>query len=144
MSKSKDGRPDIDRLFNQMMRPPDEEIAETGGETPSVAEHSVPTPTEPQMKKGEGAARPPKRVVDTEEKKGGDTKDGVCFGRQTLNKRGKAHASYWLDPIILLAIDRRSSNEKLRGLPGEKSMIVQRALEEYLAQELNELEMLGL
>lgn len=55
---------------------------------------------------------------------------------QALNKRGRAHASYWLTPEVLDALDVRSFYEKRAGRLGEKSEIVEAALREYLKEEL--------
>lgn len=147
------GRADVDMLFAQMM-----------GGAEREKEDTSPAPSLPQKREAQtgrtkagppvqaeppAQAEPPVQAETTVSQKksprkrgeaGRETSNMACFGRQTLNRRGKVHASYWLSPEILLAIDRRSSTEKLRGQPGEKSMIVERALEEYLSKELKEID----
>lgn len=80
---------------------------------------------------------------DTAVKNGGEAEDDAAdrpvefYRNQALNGAGKVHASFWLTPEVLGALELRSFLEKCRGNPGGKSELVENALRKYLEEELN-------
>lgn len=62
------------------------------------------------------------------------------FGGSKVNSNGRVHVSYWLDTRLVAAIDQRCARERLLGRTGEKSSVVESALAEYLAEELDKID----
>lgn len=62
------------------------------------------------------------------------------FGGSKANSNGRVHVSYWLDTRLVAAIDQRCARERLLGRTGEKSSVVESALAEYLAEELDKID----
>lgn len=85
-----------------------------------------------KLRKKPGQVQPEDKCTKADEDFVGDRYRG-----QTLNKRGKVHASFWLFPDTLEALELRSFLEKRNGKQGEKSEIVEAALQAYLKNELN-------
>lgn len=155
---AKNEKPSVEAMYARMFAPqaegePDGEIASNppAEKPPEKPPAKVPKHTQEAEQEGSGDSKAtetvesepkPKSRAKKPKDKAGDTAGGDAvqyFGRSALNKRGKVHVSYWVAPEIVAAIDRRCTKEKFMGRPGEKSGIVEAALENYLAEELDEL-----
>lgn len=152
------------RMFSGMAPPPAEKVGEQDnpspppkagqkaeGESPAQRPNVLEQTVEPEETPSAQADHGEKAAKKNAKPKGGGKRtrargnqssadDGFPVERyrgQVLNKRGKVHASFWMFPDTLEALELRSFLEKRRGNPGEKSEIVEAALRAYLKNELN-------
>lgn len=128
-------RPDADemfaRMFGQTKAEPAEQPTEEGDTAGGGA--AIVKPPAKGSKATEPAATPTASRATAKDAPG-------IFAGKPLNKKGKAHKSFFLDPKLIVAIDQRCIKEKAQGYPGQKSMVVEAALEQYLAEELKNIE----
>lgn len=149
-------KPNVDDLFARMFggtkpvedKPGGEDKEEnlpaqkTAAKPPAKAKEKVqPKPEEPA--EPQEVAEPPAQEPAPKAKRGRKpaAKTEIrYFGGSKVNSNGRVHVSYWLDTRLVAAIDQRCARERLLGRTGEKSSVVESALAEYLAEELDKID----
>ena len=149
-------KPNVDDLFARMFggtkpvednsdredREENPPAKKTAAKPPAKAKKKVqPKPEEPA--EPQEVAEPPAQEPAPKAKRGRKptAKTEIrYFGGSKVNSNGRVHASYWLDTRLVAAIDQRCARERLLGRTGEKSSVVESALAEYLAEELDKID----
>ena len=149
-------KPNVDDLFARMFggtkpvednsdredREENPPAKKTAAKPPAKAKKKVqPKPEEPA--EPQEVAEPPAQEPAPKAKRGRKptAKTEIrYFGGSKVNSNGRVHASYWLDTRLVAAIDQRGARERLLGRTGEKSSVVESALAEYLAEELDKID----
>lgn len=149
-------KPNVDDLFARMFggtkpvednsgredRKENPPAKKTAAKPPAKAKKKVqPKPEEPA--EPQEVAEPPAQEPAPKAKRGRKptAKTEIrYFGGSKVNSNGRVHVSYWLDTRLVAAIDQRCARERLLGRTGEKSSVVESALAEYLAEELDKID----
>lgn len=125
-------KPNVDDLFARMF-----------GGTKPVEDKPGGEDKEENLPAQKTAAKPPAQEPAPKAKRGRKpaAKTEIrYFGGSKVNSNGRVHVSYWLDTRLVAAIDQRCARERLLGRTGEKSSVVESALAEYLAEELDKID----
>lgn len=149
-------KPNVDDLFARMFggtkpvedgpsgedREENPTAKKAAAKPPAKAKKEVqPKPEEPA--ESQEVAEPPAQEPAPKAKRGRKpaAKTEIrYFGGSKVNSHGRVHVSYWLETRLVAAIDRRCARERLLGRTGEKSGVVESALAEYLAEELDKID----
>lgn len=125
-------KPNVDDLFARMFggtKPVEDNFGREDREENPPAQKTAAKP--PAQEPAPKAKRGRKPAAKTEIR---------YFGGSKVNSNGRVHVSYWLDTRLVAAIDQRCARERLLGRTGEKSSVVESALAEYLAEELDKID----